>query len=96
MKTIRFLFPAEFEMLEAARYYQLQAAGLGLDFLNKIDSAVRDIAQDPERWPFIRPLIRRRLIHRFLYSLIYRIVPDEVLILATMHLHRRPDYWIDR
>ncbi len=40
MKTVRFLQPAEREMLDAARYYELQAPGLGDTFLNKIDSAV--------------------------------------------------------
>jgi plasmid stabilization system protein ParE len=94
MKTVRFLRPAELEMLDAAHYYELQAAGLGLDFLDKIDSAIQDITEDPMRWPVIRSHIRRRLIHRFPYGLIYRIDPDEVLILATMHLHRHPDYWI--
>ena len=39
-KIVRFLRPAELEMLDAARYYELQAPGLGIDFLNKIDQAV--------------------------------------------------------
>ena len=31
--------------------YELQAAGLGIDFLDKIDSAVQDISKNPDRWP---------------------------------------------
>ena len=96
MKTVRFLRPAELEMLDAARYYELQALGLGMDFLEKIDSAVHDIGEDPERWPVLRLQIRRRLIHRFPYGLLYRVDPDEIIILAIMHLHRHPDYWIGR
>lgn len=96
MKTVRFLRPAEREMLDAARYYELQAPGLGDDFLDNIDAAVRDIGANPSRWPIIRSDIRRRLIHRFPYALLYRVDSDEVVIQATMHLHRRPDYWIDR
>jgi plasmid stabilization system protein ParE len=96
MKAIRFLRSAELEMLDAARYYELQAPGLGDKFLDKVDSAVRDISEHPERWPVIRNNIRRRLIHRFPYALLYRIDPEEVIIQATMHLHRHPDYWIDR
>lgn len=96
MKTVRFLRPAELEMLDAARYYELQAPGLGDDFLDKIDSAVRDIGMYPERWPVIRCNIRRRLVHRFPYALLYRVDPEEVVIQATMHLHRHPDYWINR
>lgn len=96
MKTVRFLRPAELEMLDAARYYELQAPGLGDDFLDNIDAAVRDIGANPSRWPIIRSDIRRRLIRRFPYALLYRVDSDEVVIQATMHLHRRPDYWIDR
>ena len=49
MKTVRFLRPAELEMLDAAGYYEIQAPGLGDDFLDKIDSAVKDIGEYPER-----------------------------------------------
>ena len=96
MKTVRFLRPAELEMLDAARYYEIQASGLGGEFLDKIDSAVHDIGMNPERWPVIRSNTRRRLIHRFPYALLYRVDPEEVVIEATMHLHRHPDYWINR
>ena len=96
MKPVRFLRPAELEMLDAARYYELQAPGLGDDFLDKIDSAVQDISEHPERWPVVRPNTRRRLVHRFPYALLYRVDPDEVVIQATMHLHRHPEYWTNR
>lgn len=96
MKTVRFLRPAELEMLDAARYYELQAPGLGDDFLDKIGSAIQDIAEHPERWPIIRFNIRRRLVHRFPYAILYRVEPDEIIIQATMHLHRHPDYWLNR
>jgi len=96
MKSVRFLRPAEQEMLEAARYYSIQSARLGLDFLDKIESAVQDIRENPERWPVIRFNIRRRLVPPFPYGLLYRVDSKESVILAAMHLHRHPDYWIDR
>ncbi len=96
MKEVRFLRPAELEMLDAAQYYEQQATGLGRDFLDKIDSAVQDIRENPERWPIVQKHIRRRLIHRFPYALLYRIDGEVIVIQATMHLHRRPDYWVGR
>lgn len=96
MKPVRLLRPAELELLDAARYYELQAPGLGGDFLDRVDSAVRETAHAPLRWPVIRHDIRRRLVHRFPYCLLYRDDPAEVVVLAIMHLHRRPDYWLDR
>lgn len=96
MKTIRFLSPAEAELLDAAHYYELQAPGLGVDFLDQIDAALQDIRANPARWPTIRGKVRRRLVSRFPYALLYRLDNDEIVIQATMHLHRRPGYWVDR
>ncbi len=96
MRPVRFLLPAEQEMLDAAKYYELQAPGLGTSFLDKIKFAINDISECPERWPIIRFDIRRRLIHRFPYCLLYRIDSNEIVILAVMHLRRHPNYWIRR
>ncbi len=96
MKPVRFLRPAELELLDAAQYYELQAAGLGGEFIAEVDLAVRDVHDNPERWPILRDDIRRRLVHRFPYALLYRVDADEIIIQATMHLHRRPDYWRGR
>ncbi len=96
MKIVRMVQPAEQEMLDAAAYYELQVSGLGQDFLAKIASAVTDIAENPERWPVIRLNVRRRLVHRFPYGMLYRVDPDEVVVLAVAHLHRHPAYWVGR
>ena len=94
--TTRLLLPAEQEMFAAARYYELQAPGLGHDFLDKVEIALQDLACSPERWPVVQADIRRRLIRRFPYSLVYRIDSDEVVILAEMHQKRHPSYWLPR
>jgi len=44
----------------------------------------------------IEPEIRRCLIARFPYGLIYGIDGDTIVVVAVAHLHRRPRYWIDR
>ena len=95
MKPVVFLRPAEAEMLDAAQYYEQQAPGLGVDFLAKVESAVQDIGRNPERWPIIQANTRRRLVQRFPFALLYRVDPEHIVIQATMHLHRRPDYWLN-
>ena len=96
MRSARFLAPAERELNEAARYYEGQASGLGADFLERVAVAVRDIRCHPDRWPAARGSVRRRLVRRFPYALLYQVDGEEVLILAVMHLRRRPEYWADR
>lgn len=83
-------------MLDAARYYEDQATDLGREFLQKLDSAFADLAANPERWPVVGHEIRRRLISRFPYAVLYRLESAEVVVVAIAHLRRRPDYGMER
>ena len=47
MKPAVLLPEAEQEMLEAARYYEAQATGLGVDYLSEVEHAVRTIEEAP-------------------------------------------------
>ena len=96
MKTIQLLLPAELEMFSSAKYYDCQAKGLGNKFLDKIEIALQDIALHPNRFPIIKFNIRRRLIHRFPYAVLYRVCDEETVVLAVMHLRRQPNYWLNR
>ena len=83
-------------MLEAAVYYETQVDGLGNAFLAKVESAVHDVVKHPGAWPVVRNEMRKRLLHRFPYALLYRVDPDEIVIVALMHQRRRPEYWLGR
>ena len=96
MKPVRLLAQACQELRDAAEYYERQSAGLGSEFTRKVDSAVLDVRENPESWPLASSRVRRRLIRRFPYCLLYRVDATEVVILAVMHLRRRPNYWIGR
>ena len=96
MKPVVFLPQAEQEMLEAARFYESQTAGLGVDYLSEVERAVQTIAESPTTWPVIEGELRRRLIRRFPFGILYRIEPEEIVIIAVAHLRRRPWYWRKR
>ncbi len=96
MKPVRFLRPAEFEMLDAARYYELRQHGLGADFLDEIDSALADIQANPGHCPIGKHSIRKKVLSRFSYVLLYREDQAEIIIQAVMHTSRRPGYWYGR
>jgi plasmid stabilization system protein ParE len=50
----------------------------------------------PEVYPKHRKGTRRALLQRFPYGVIYRVVGDEIQILAIAHTRQRPGYWIER
>ena len=93
MTAAVFLPPAEEEMVAAAQFYEAQCPGLGTDFLKEVHLAVDAIAAHPRSGSRIKNEIRRRLLKRFPFGLLYVIEEQAVVIVAVMHLRRRPGYW---
>ena len=96
MKPITVLGAANAELVEAAEYYESRSANLGVRFLAEVESALGAIATGPARASLIRNSIRRRLLPQFPYAILYRDDPNEIVVIAIMHLHRRPGYWAER
>ena len=87
---------AEHELNEAAQYYDLEDPGLGAAFLEEVDRCLQSIQAHPEAGAILRGAVRRRLLRRFPYALLYKIKPSGIRILAVMNLRRRPTYWVGR
>jgi toxin ParE1/3/4 len=87
---------AEAEMLEAAQFYNRKVRGLGAEFLDAIDAAKVAVLQEPFRWRVIEQDVRRYLMPRFPFAILYRVLPDRLRILAVKHHSRHPDYWRER
>jgi hypothetical protein len=87
---------AEHELSEAAQYYDLEEPGLGSSFLEAVDRYLQSIGAYPEAGLILRGSVRRRLLRRFPYALLYKIKPSGIRILAVMNLTRRPTYWVGR
>lgn len=81
---------------EAAKYYNLQRRGLGDAFLEEVNRLLQLILAHPEIAPPITKTVRRKLIRRFPYAILYSLRPDEVRVLAIMNQKRRPFYWRGR
>jgi plasmid stabilization system protein ParE len=96
MTPIRILADAEEELRDAVAYYDDLRDGLGAEFLVEFREGVRAIQQTPDAWALVSRRSRRRQLSRFPYGLIYQVGHDEILVIAVMHLRRRPGYWLDR
>ena len=96
MRSVEFHPDAQTEFLSAAQFYERQTAGLGRDFVMAVQRAYERLPASPASGaPFDRRL-RRLLVPKFPYGLLYRIEPERIYIVAVMHLHRRPGYWRSR
>ena len=65
-------------------------------FLAEYDRALQQVGDAPERWAPYLEGTRRLGLHRFPYSIVYRLKTDLVEVVAVAHQHRRPDYWRKR
>jgi len=84
------------EYADAALYYEERTPGLGADFTFEVETAIQKVLEVPDRWRCIEDDIRRFLVSRFPYGVLYTIEADYILILAIMHLSREPGYWRHR
>ncbi len=93
---VEFLSVAQTELDQAFEWYETQQKDLGLQLLNEFDAAMRRIINYPESYVLIETDVRRCLVKRFPYGILYGIDTDKIIVIALAHLHRKPDYWMDR
>lgn len=84
------------ELNDAIAYYELEFPGQGLTFKEEVKNAMQRIIQFPTAWPVLKGDIRKYLLHKFPYKILYSIEIDHIYIIAIAHQHRRPNYWIER
>jgi toxin ParE1/3/4 len=84
---------AEEEFIEAAAYYEQNVSGLGERFAREVDQTIKQLLKYPEIGSPIDPNLRRIVLTRFPYYLIYSFTQDMLRIVAVAHMRRRPGYW---
>ncbi len=83
---------AEAEFDEAVDRYE-QQAGTGAEFIARVREVLHRIGQTPELHRVIQGDIRRSLVARSPYAVLYRVKPDRVEVIAIFHSHRDPAEW---
>lgn len=90
MKPARFAAAAREEFLAGVRQY-------GARFRNAVNHAIRRISRFPEAWGGVpgQPGIRRFVLRRFPFVVVYRETSTEIRVLAVAPT-KRPAYWSRR
>ena len=99
--SLRVLTEAEEEVFSAACWYDDQLPGLGGDFLDAYEAALKRIEDCPTQFARLETTppdvdIRRCILRRFPYLIIFELLAHETVVLAVAHASRRPDYWRGR
>ena len=77
----------------AYHWYRDKRPELGSAFLGAVRAAGVRIIENPETYPVFHREARRIRLKRFPYSLLYRLYPDCVVIVACLHGRRDPLIW---
>ena len=97
----RVLRKAQLDAAEAADWYDGYRPSLGAEFLLEVQSIFQRIQKLPllgERLEELtgRTDIRRVILSRFPYVVIYHCAEREISVLAVSHARRDPGHWLDR
>ena len=88
------LHPRAVEDIQEARdWYHAQDETAARAFFSEIEGALDRIIERPEAWPPFVHGTRRFLLRRYPFSVVYRLTPSAIQIVAVAHSKRRPGFW---
>lgn len=70
--------------------------GSGAASKEEVKKAALQVAEYPKAWAIERGEVRKCLLHKFPYKVMYSVEEDHILVIAVAHQHRKPDYWVGR
>ena len=89
---------ARAELREAAHWYEAARPGLGVEFTLQADRALDRIADAALSFPIVGGTedVRRVLLGRFPYALVFVASEERATVIAVAHGRRKPLYWAGR
>jgi len=79
---------ARSDILEAARWYEEQQAGMGEALVAEVDAVLHRIERGPLRFRVAYRSLRIALSHRFPYAVYFLPEGDDIVIFGVLHQRR--------
>jgi hypothetical protein len=97
MKPIALHSQAAAEIEAAARHYEQEREGLGVEFQASVEDMLKQVQGNPAMFsPFGDKGDRCCMVNRFPYTIYYHEFEDRIWVKAVAHQSRRPGYWARR
>lgn len=81
---------ANFEIIEAYRYYEAKQIGLGEQFLSHLDIYFERIKDNPQHFPQKRKPYREAFIKRFPFLVVYEITKTTIIVYSVFNTWQNP------
>ena len=95
-RNIRFHPEARAELRAAVEFYEQQAPGLGRDRVGEVRVVLERLGEWPQSGAPEEDEVRRAILARFPFTVVYTVGTDSIDIIAVMHQRQRPGYWRGR
>ena len=89
------------DIREATEWYAVRDSKAAQRFVAAVDAAMNEITEFPDGPPRLETWsgpenIRRVLLHRFPYVIVFEILSGEIVIWCISHTSRKPNHWQNR
>jgi toxin ParE1/3/4 len=93
---IRLLPEARDEFDAAVDWYEQQRPGLGTAFLDRVRDVFARITANPQLHAIVYQDVRKAVVQKFPYVVLYKEEASEVVVIAVFHAARDPAIWQGR
>ncbi|MCB9894138.1 MAG: type II toxin-antitoxin system RelE/ParE family toxin [Planctomycetes bacterium] len=93
MRQVNIQAAALADLAQADAWYEAQFPGLGDELLDEFRLAVAKIAEYPLSFTEIDEGVRRAMLRRFPYHVIYIVEDSSIEVVAALHAHRHSNAW---
>jgi plasmid stabilization system protein ParE len=92
---IRFLPEAKFDFDDAVDWYE-KHTGLGKELVARVNEVLNRISLNPRLHAVTYKDVRKAVVRRFPYLVLYREEAGEVVVISVFHCSRDPSVWQSR
>ena len=93
---LRLLPEAKDEFDAATDWYEQQRSGLGTIFVDQVRDVFTSIAANPKLHAIVYQNVRKAVVQKFPYVVLYMEEAGEVVVIAVFHTARDPSIWQGR
>ena len=81
---------ATMEILEAFDWYDLQRVGLGVEFLDELDTFYKSLLRNPSSYGYHDKPVRQGKMERFPYVVVFEIFDELILVYSVFMTKQDP------
>jgi hypothetical protein len=90
-RPVRISALAALDLQQARDWFDAREPGLGDTFLERVNETITRIAKNPEQYQVTIADLHRAPIPKHRWSVFYRILPDESIVVACLSDRREPN-----